>query len=361
MKSKVLFVLHMPPPVHGASWVGKQIHESEAVHEAFDCRFINLSTSEELAAIGRFGWRKVVAVRHLLRQIGKAPYADLAYVTPSATPPGFLKDYLVVRLLKRRGMKVVLHFHNKGVATHSENPVFRFLYRRFFKDTRVILLSWTLYPDVAVYVPRESVSICPNGIEPGPAGRPGGPDAEPRILFLSNLIRTKGVDVLLEACRILKERGCRFQCSLVGAASADYPAGTLASAISERDLDGLVTWSGGKYGADKQAELQAADIFVFPTFYPKECFPLVILEAMSAGLPVVSTPEGAIPDLVQDGVTGLLCKKKDPVSLADALQRLLSDPELRRRMGAAGRSAVLESYTSRQFETNLIHILYDAL
>ena len=84
---------------------------------------------------------------------------------------------------------------------------------------------------------------------------------------------------------------------------------------------------------------------------------MVILEAMAAALPVVSTREGGIPDEVEEGVSGLLCEKANPKALADAIACLLSDPSLRERMGLAGRERYQRYYTATCFERRMLEIL----
>ena len=357
-KPRILFILHLPPPVHGAALVGSTVRESGLVNGAFDTRYINLSSSVTLEQVGRFSFGKVRAVSRLLSEVRRTLREwkpDLVYLTPSATMPGLLKDALTARLVRRKGCKTVLHFHNKGVAAHQDRFVYDRLYRMLFRDASVILLSRLLYPDIRKYVPEERVSYCTNGVSVPAAVR--RPAAVPRILFLSNMIRSKGVSVLVDACRMLQQRGIPFHCSLVGALSADYPGDSLVAEIREKGLEGCVTFEGPRYGNEKWQALSDADVFAFPSFYPDECFPLVILEAMGTGLPVVTTDEGAIPEMVRDGKDGFICPRKDSEALADALGRLLSDPDLRTRMGESCKDRYETFYTKEQFEKNLVEIL----
>ena len=134
----------MPPPVHGASMMGKYIHDSEVVNGAFDCHYINLTTAKNLADIGKVGLRKLVQFVELLNRIRKEVKRlkpQLVYVTPNACGGAFYKDFVVVQLLKAMGCKVVAHYHNKGVATRQDRKLDSWLYRRFFKGIRVMLLS----------------------------------------------------------------------------------------------------------------------------------------------------------------------------------------------------------------------------
>ena len=96
MKPTILFILHMPPPVHGASMMGKYIHDSEVVNGAFDCYYINLTTAKNLADIGKVGLRKLVQFVELLNRIRKEVKRlkpQLVYVTPNACGGAFYKDF----------------------------------------------------------------------------------------------------------------------------------------------------------------------------------------------------------------------------------------------------------------------------
>lgn len=347
----ILFILHLPPPVHGAAMVGQYIHDSALINNEFDCRFINLTTASGMDDIGRFKLKKIRPFLGLLRQIRhsvKEFRPELVYITPNAKGGPFYKDFIVVTMLKRMGCRVVAHYHNKGVALHQERPLDNSLYRRFFKGLKVILLSEKLYPDIAKYVRREDVLICPNGI-PCEMNKVEKGDSEiPRLLFLSNLLIDKGILVLLDALKKLKEKGMPFECVLVGGETHDIDSARLEEELNQRNLDGDVHYVGKQYGKDKENWWANADVFVHPSL--NECFPLVLLEAMAHALPCISTDEGAIPDIIDDGVTGLIVKKRDPADLADKIKILLQDAALRERMGAAGRKKYEEQFTLERFE-----------
>ena len=118
---------------------------------------------------------------------------------------------------------------------------------------------------------------------------------------------------------------------------------------------------GRRYGSEKDVFWKDADIFVFPTYYHNECFPLVILEAMEQGLPVISTNEGGIRDEVKDGKNGFIVKPQDAIALADAIQRLLDDKDARLSMGAEGRRMFKERFIMECFENNIKGILIDCI
>lgn len=119
----------------------------------------------------------------------------------------------------------------------------------------------------------------------------------------------------------------------------------------------LCRYFGKKYDEDKEAFFENADLFVFPTFYSNECFPLVLLEAMQHGLPCISTNEGGIPDIVKHDESGLICERKDSQSLAKSILRLLEDEELRVKFGANGRIRYEENFSISSFEKKMCEIL----
>ena len=360
MKPRILFILHLPPPIHGAAMMGKYIQESELINSSFDCFCINLATAGSLSDIGHVSLEKLLKYLLLLRYIShvvKEIRPELVYITPNAGGKAFFKDFIVVQMLKSMGCKIIAHYHNKGVSAYQSKWIYNFLYKRFFSNLKVILLAENLYKDIAKYVKREDVYICPNGI---PNLRKGEFEARrknevPYLLFLSNLLINKGVFVLLDALRILKEKGYLFNCQYVGGETAEINAVQFFEEVNKRELSDLVTYVGRKVREEKEAFFRQADIFVFPTYY--ETFGLVNLEAMEYKLPVISTNEGGIPDIVKDGENGLICEKQNPYSLADCIAKLLDDEELRVKMGSAGHEKFCREFTLDKFENRMRDIL----
>ena len=127
------------------------------------------------------------------------------------------------------------------------------------------------------------------------------------------------------------------------------------------NLQSVVEYQGKKYGTEKELAFSDSDVFVFPTFYSSETFGLVNLEAMQHSLPIISTKEGGIPDIILEGVNGFLVPKKNSKALADKLEVLIGNPELRNKMGLAGKMMYEEKFTLEIFEKRIIEILHDCL
>ena len=361
-KPLVLFVLHLPPPVHGASMMGKYIHDSQIINNAFDCKYFNLTLAKNLQDIGKGGLRKLIDfIKQItvLRSVIKAENPNLCYVTPNAKGGAFYKDFLIVMMLKAMGQKVVIHYHNKGVSTRQNKVIDNFLYRHFFKDLKVILLADTLYDDVRKYIKKENVYSCPNGI-PATIGLKKKEHDGFNILFLSNMMREKGVWDLVDACKILKEKGLNFHCHFVGKWS-DISEKTFNDRINALGLQNYVNAYGAKYGEDKNEFFQIADVFVFPTFYHNETFGLVLLEAMQYSIACISTDEGGVPSVIENEKTGFIIGKNQPIILSDKLDLLIKNPNLCNEMGNAGRKKFEQEFTLNQFEKRITGILNDAL
>ena len=405
----ILFITPLPPPVHGSAMVSQYIKDSELIRGEFDCDFVNLSTSRRMDEIGKGGAKKLLRFAgsfFLLFYKLLVHRYDLCYLAITCHGVGVLKDAPFVLLCKLFGRRIVIHQHNKGMSGCIDRWPYRWLIPYIYKHARVILLSWHLYPDIAQAVKREQVMICANGIaaeqqvnsdesqvkscvaavkgDGREVNQSQGDDspATPlrltsssaainrseaasltahrspltvNLLFLSNLIPSKGVYVLLDACKMLMDRGVAFQCNFVGGESKVMDRRVFEQAVKERGLEGRVLYHGPKYGEEKEHYWSMADVFVQPTY--EDCFPLTILEAMQHGLPVVSTDEGAVPDMVVDGENGLVCRRNDAEGLALALECLLQDEALRHRMGAEGYRIYKENFTLQCFERRFVECL----
>ena len=284
---------------------------------------------------------------------------DVCYLALTATGIPFYKDVLLVALLRLFKIKRIYHLHNKGIKNFQTNKINFRLYRFVFNNADVILLSKQLYKDIETFVPSSRVHICPNGIEDTVRDTEiqSKPKENPaKILFLSNLLESKGVFVLLDACAILKQKGIDFECNLIGA-EGDLSVKQFNKRVVQKGVTDRVVYLGKKFGQDKYDIFMNADIFAFPTYYFNECFPLVLLEAMSFGLPLVSTFEGGIPDIIEVGTTGYLVPQRNVEALADKLEILIKNPELRQQMGKAGRIKYQNEFTLPIFENRLKDIL----
>ena len=365
---KILFLVPLPPPVHGAALNNKSLVTSKLINEAFQLCVIPFNFAVETNDIGRFSLYKVAkSLRRAITIIHKMIVfrPDIVYFNLSLYGFALYRDLSFVFIFKLFNANILYHLRTQSVKTQVNRSAFKkWIFEYIFKNTHVICLSEYLCGDVAeVYHSRpiivndgvgelESYNYISRKSEAEPAGFRSHDNVNepPKILFLSNFIKTKGVRELISALQILKTKNVKFSAQLVGG-PIDLAVDDLQKMVKDFDLLGEVKILGPKYGNDKYGLFSAADIFVLPTYF--EAFPGVILEAMQFSLPVISTFEGGIPEMVDDGITGFLVKKQNVQQLADKLELLIKDADLRRTMGAKGREKFQERYTISILERNM--------
>jgi len=201
-----------------------------------------------------------------------------------------------------------------------------------------------------IHCGADPAAFAPRPAEPGTATPLGGSAATPlRILSVASLQPQKGQRFLIDACRLLVDRGMAVKCRLVGEGEE---RSALADRIRELGLQDVVELLGSQ-PHDRVAELLGqADIVVQPSVVlasgKTEGIPVALMEALAAERAVVASRLSGVPELVVDGETGLLVEPGNPIALADAIERLAGDPGLRSRLGREGRELVLAEFDLRR-------------
>ncbi len=249
------------------------------------------------------------------------------------------------------GVPVVLHLHAAQIVAFYDGlpRAGQWLVRRMFRSAALCVVlgePWRRWVG-SLGVPDARIRVLRNGV-PRLAGWRARAAGEPfRLLFLGNLFERKGIADLLDALAHVDAAGGPVvgagaaACVLVVAGGGDvarYSARATALGLGER-----VRFAGWVDQAEAAACLARADALVLPSY--DEGLPLVILEALSLGVPVVTTPVGAIPEVLSDGDTALLVPPGDIAALAGALRRLAGDPALAARLSECGRALYEREFT----------------
>ena len=181
--------------------------------------------------------------------------------------------------------------------------------------------------------------------------------APPEIISIGRLIEKKGFSDLISACALLRSRGQEFQCIIIGEGPLEE---SLQAQIATADLRALVTLTGPQTQAEITKRLAHATIFALPCTHETgggmDNLPTVIMEAMAAGLPVISTPLAGIPEMVEKGANGELIPDRDPAALAAAIEKLLDDPERARRLGDRSRQIAKEKFSIETSARQLLEL-----
>ena len=216
----------------------------------------------------------------------------------------------------------------------------------------VFTVSETLKKDVSDVIPSvaDRIRIAPMGVDTDrfrPAPETSGNEGSFRWLVCARLNPGKGYETLLDAMEQLDPE-INYTIRVAG---EDDEGGSgyrkaLEHEIAARQLSGRITLLGALPQERILEELQAADGFVLPSLH--EALGVAYMEAMACGLPVIGSRTGGVPELIEDGVSGLLVEPKDDSTLADAMERVMKDADLRGRLAAAGRETVVSRFNARR-------------
>lgn len=354
-RKKIFCPISLPPPYYGSNISSKNLVSSTLINSEFDLDVLPISYNKKSENVGKLNIKKPFLILKFFFIILKKSFQkhDLVYFVPAVKGFAFIRDFFLLLPLKLRKKNIIIHLRGKGIGQVSKNSRFyKILYKFFFKNTSVVCLSERLVFDIKD-VFDGTVYIVNNGIQVVNYPAQKNKNEIPVILYLSNFIETKGILVLLEAAHLLKSQNIKFKLNLVGAPRGDIMK-KMNHLIEKYHLQDQIISMGPKYDNEKKEAFQNADIFVLPTY--NEAWGLVNLEAMQASLPVISTDEGAIPDIIDDGITGFIVKKQDAVDLAEKIAILLKDEKLREVMGKKGKEKFLNNYTYEIIEKRIIEV-----
>jgi glycosyltransferase involved in cell wall biosynthesis len=353
----VLYVLgRFPPPLDGQAVATERL--ASLLEGPFAVRRVPTTAPEGSHAVAATRLRPE-RVRHYLRNrrgvrraLAETPMAPVLWPSVSPSPLGHWRDLLTVApaFVPRRAVYAVVHRGDFDRLFRSPltAPTARRLVRRL---AGTVFLSPRLSERCAAWIPAERRFVVPNTIGDDVActdeevaarradatRRLAGRSAL-RLLYLSNMIPTKGFADVLDAVELLRAGGRTVHATFAGRWESEAARATFEGNVAARGLESSVTHLGGVPDRGRVKELYlAADLFLLPTYYPTEAQPLTILEAMNAGTPVLATAHAGIPDVVTDGLEGRLVPPRDPTALADAAESL-SRPEAWLRCSTAARS-----------------------
>lgn len=358
-KKKILFLMQLPPPVHGAAVMNQSIQESDLINSAFDCKFVNISTAKGINDIGKGSLGKWFRSLGLLIRVKLSLLSfrpNLVYITLSPVGFAFYKDFFFILISRFFGRKICIHLHGKGIEKAMNTKFRKWYYNFVFKKSAIIHLSKLLLPDLKKLSTIENIHILNNGIKD--SSIPKIEHEGINIAYLSNMVESKGALVLLKAAKILSEKGLlNFRVHFAGQWYEPEFKREFLKYLEENQMNEYCIFYGPLYGKGKQQFLAGSDIFVLPTRYPNECFPLVLLEAMSFELPIISTDEGAISEIVDNN--GFIMKSNAESELAELIEKLIVDSKTLDTYARHSKANYLNKYKLENFDTNLKSILED--
>jgi glycosyltransferase involved in cell wall biosynthesis len=351
-KIKVVVIGQTPPPYHGQSMMIERLVKASLPR--VEIHHVRMNFSQADSQIGQFGFSKITHLAQVVWQGISARFrsgARILYYPPAGpqlTP--LLRDIIILLCVRPFYRKTVFHFRAAGLSlTLGERPkIIQLLARLAFGHADGAIELSEHNPRDGAFIGAWKVAVILNGLEDSalpylPLDRTGRDTVS--LLYIGAIKEEKGAWVLIEAFNALHQRGLPVRLTLVGEFRSPEIEAALRGYCKEHDLEGITDFAGSHVGDIKWAYFRQADILCFPTYFSSESFGNVSLEAMMFEMPVVASRWRGIPSVVQDGETGLLVPIKDSAAFADALEKLIRDPELRRSMGIKGRERYLREFS----------------
>ncbi|VAX35699.1 hypothetical protein MNBD_UNCLBAC01-504 [hydrothermal vent metagenome] len=358
-KPRILICGILPPPYFGHSMMYKMLMESEFI-KTYDVTFMNMH-------FWTYGTHKKVTIAKLwkmARYVFQYIYLILRHrpqyvlYNMSFDKMPFLKDYLFCRLGKLLGCKIVIHDMGQYVQELYDNG--SDFYKRLVKKfcamaTASIVLGEGTKDKYEGFMDRKKLVSVPGCVTDfyDEGVRKEKSREYVRVLYFSFLSRTKGVMTAIKAIPEVIKHNKNVRFTFGGPIESDELKNEIDVFITKNQLKEYVEFLGYVDSEEKRTELmRQSDIFIFPTL--RDVFGLVLLHAMAEGLAVVASIEGTIPEIVQDGKTGVLFSKGDEFKLVENILMLAKDQDLREKMGHNGRQRYLEMFTLEVYGQNMI-------
>ena len=333
---RVIFVAALTPPNDGSSG-GQYVECSRLLNSAMRSavQWIPISSTQRTNPAPPAPIRLLGAVGRLFRFLRRLPSADAALIY-AANGLSLFEKGLMGLVARSFGKGVVFRFGSGRLPQEVEaSALVRWWLRRVLKSAHVVCSQGPVWSEFFSRFPEASGKVMeiPNGIEI-PAER-AQRNHGARVGFVGWVTRDKGIFEALEVVRRVRPQLPNVRLVVAGG-GADFEE--VSRLAKSPDLAGAVELLGWVTGAEVARVLNTVDVLLLPSHF--EGMPNAVLEAMAAGVPVVCTRVGSLPDLIRDGENGYLCEVEDTAAMAAAVQRLLRDAGLAAQVGQRGRETI---------------------
>ena len=272
---------------------------------------------------------------------------QIVHVNTTMDTKGYWRDLVYLLIARSLRKKIVYQVHGGALPQDffENNRFLRNLLRQVLRSADVVvLLSQESLRAYRGFSPDLKLEVIPNAIEPGTdpewKQRPSLHEKPLNLAYVGRLAESKGIFEIIEALGILQERKKNMRLIIAGNGPDEA---RLRIRVEILGLQSSVSFMGVVHGAEKDRVWHEADLFVFPTYH--EALPYALLESMAARTPALVSRVGAIPDVMEDGVHGLFVPSRNPLALAEAIERLDKDRAMIHRMGESSRQRIVNFYT----------------
>ncbi len=362
--TKILFLAKLPPPYIGPT-VANSIILNSTLKNDFELIHLDTSDHRDLTTLGIIDRTNIfLAIKHYFQLfyylIKHNP--DLVYSPIGQTTISYFRDSGFVLISKLFRKKIICHLRGGNFKNWYDRSslITKWYVRKIHPliDAQIVLgenlrkiFNW-LIPDSKIFVVPNGGSYSFNYTKKE--------NEQVKILYLANLIKSKGFLDLLYSTEFLNDYYDKLEVVFAGNWRDDKSKELFDEFVKAHT--GLKVIITGQITGEKKFELlSSTDIFVFPTYYPNEGHPWVIIEAMAAGLPVITCDHAAISQSVKEGINGFIVEKQNPKQIADKLKLLIENKELRERMGKESRRLYEENFTEEKMVERLKNVFNTVL
>lgn len=373
---KVIIIGGGPPPYGGGEEMMQLLIDEVPKRSGFQVILLNTRDPRGTANRGKIDLLNLyLGLLHLVKLFGLliVHRPDLVYLSISRnTFVAFARDALFIHLSSWFGARVVGHLHGSyfDELYQNQNRLGQWFIRKtMVRVSNTIILGETLRFNFDPFMPNNRIHVVYNGIVGTPywklrkkylLEKADNGKSPFKVLFVGVLKKTKGYHVLLQALPKIVSRRSDIKIQLAGEWFTPAEKEESLAFVERHQLGNYVEFLGIIRGEQKYHHFADADLFAFPTSYI-EGHPIVIVEAMASGLPVISTNRGSIPEYVIDNRTGFIIPENDPEALADKILELMENPELGQEIGLQSRAMFEDRFTEAHFVDGVIKVWRQAL
>ena len=376
--NSAILVGPLPPPTIGQS-ISFEMLRDDFIARSLPHWLLNISGGAASRRDGSFSLGRAVALMAPLCRITILPFLRYRnfYLTIAQSWNGFLRDLWFIALAKIGRHRIVLHLKGGSYDNfyYSLGNLRQWVVRKTLGGADCIIILGDRLIPMFDFVPNSADKIivvsngCPLPKEALPSAAKSLPNTDSEepinILYLSNLIDSKGYRDVLQAVAILKHhKKLKVLCSFCGQFliasdtrlfyNSDEAEADFKAQIKALNIEDVVTWNGVVVGDEKIKALNEAHFMVLPTQYNNEGQPVAIIEAMAMGAVVVGSRWRTIPDMLDNGQAGILVDSNSPLQIVDAIAKTANDPETYNRISNAAIKQFHDKYSRQQHLDELI-------
>lgn len=370
-KIKILLIGTIPPPMGGAAYTVQTLLNSK-FSRCFEIIFLNTKYNRTIFDLGKFTILKVLkTIKYLFKAFYVLSFkrVDFVIICPSTGGWSIIKDAIFSLVSSRIFKKnLILWMHGNGYLDYDErHSLIQKLIDNMSKDSLIIVtLGDNLKNSYLRWFKAEKMVTIPTGInmmfddsilEYRRNKTLHKNIKNITVLYFSNLDESKGFKIVLYAAKNILNLRKDINFVFCGAWANKDQVKMVSTYCKDYNLYPFVEFRGKTIGRKKMEAYKDADIFVFPTSFSIETFGLVNIEAMDAGLPIITTPRGAIPEIVQDGINGFLVPEQNVEAVSEKIILLADNASLRFEIGKINRKKFKENYTIDRFSDRWINLI----